>query len=60
MPSITIVYGAKQMPIETKKEMHSELVDEQRSFWMQDLQGKRKHIDNAKKYAGPQEVRSNS
>ena len=54
MPSTTI-YGAKQMPIETKKKMHNDLVDEQRIFWMQDLQGKRKHIDNAKKYAGPQD-----
>ena len=42
------------MPIETKTEMHSELVDEQRSFWMQALQEKGKHIDNAKKYVGPQ------
>ena len=33
MPSVTIVYGAKQMSIETKKEMHSDLVDEQRNFW---------------------------
>ena len=32
MPSVTIVYGAKQMSIETKKEMHSDLVDEQRNF----------------------------
>ena len=37
MPSVTIVYGAKQMPIETKKELHSELVDEQRNFWIQAL-----------------------
>ena len=32
MPTITIVYGAKQMSIETKKEMNSDLVDEQRNF----------------------------
>ena len=56
MPSVTIVYGAKQMPIETKKELHSELVDEQRNFWIQALQEKRKHIDNAKKYAGTQDT----
>ena len=35
MPTVTIVYDVKQMPIETKKEMHSDLVDEQRNFWMQ-------------------------
>ena len=56
MPTVTIVYGAKQMPIETKKEFNSDLVDEQRNFWMQALQDKRKHIDNAKKYAGPQDT----
>ena len=44
------------MPIETKKELHSELVDEQRNFWIQALQEKRKHIDNAKKYAGTQDT----
>ena len=54
MPTVTIVYGAKQMPSETKKELNSDLVDEQRNFWMQPLQDKRKHIDNAKKYVGPQ------
>ena len=32
MPTVTIVYGAKQMPIETKKEFNSDLVDEQRNF----------------------------
>ena len=32
------------------------MVDEQRNFWMQALQDKRKHIDNAKKYAGPQDT----
>ena len=52
LPFVT-VYGAKQMPIETKKEMHSELVDEQRNSCMQALQEKRKHIDNAKNYVGP-------
>ena len=56
MPTITIVYGAKQMPIETKKELNSDLVDEQRNFWMQALQEKRKHIDHAKKYDGPQDT----
>ena len=56
MPSVTIVYGAKQMPTETKKELHNELVDEQRNFWIPALQEKRKHIDNAKKYAGPQDT----
>ena len=55
MPSTT-VYGAKQIPIETKKEMHNELVDEQRNFWTQALYEKRKHIDNAKKYDGPQDM----
>ena len=44
------------MPIETKKELHSELVDEQRNFWIQALQEKRKHIDNAKKYVEPQDT----
>ena len=44
------------MPIETKKEMHNELVDEQRNSWMQALQGERKHIDNAKKYVGQQDT----
>ena len=55
MPSTT-VYGAKQMPIDTKKEMRSELVNEQRNFWMQALREKRKHIDHAKKYLGPQDT----
>ena len=32
MSSVTIVYGAKKLPIETKKEMHSNLVDEQSNF----------------------------
>ena len=36
--------------------MHSELVDEQRNFWMQALQEKRKHTDKAKKYAGPRDM----
>ena len=45
--SSTTVYGAKQMPIETKKEIHSELVDE---HCMQALQEKRKHIDNVNTY----------
>ena len=48
MPSATTVYGAKQMSIETKKEMHNDLVDERRNFWMQTLLDKRKHIDNAR------------
>ena len=56
MPTVTIVYGAKQMSIETKKEMKSDLVDEQRNFWMQALHEKRKHVDNAKKYARPQDT----
>ena len=46
----------KQMLIETKKELHNELVDQQNDFWMQDLQDKRKHIDNAQKYAGEQDT----
>ena len=44
------------MPIETKKEMHNELVDEQRNFWMQALKDKRKHINNAKKYVAQQDT----
>ena len=56
MSSVTAVYGVKQMPIETKKEMHSDLVDEQRNFGMQALQDKTKHIDNAKKHVGPQDT----
>ena len=56
MPLITIVHGAKQMLIETKKEMKSDLLDEQRNFWMQALKDKKKHIDNAKKYAGSQDT----
>ena len=56
MPTVTVVYGSKQMPIESKKELNSDLVDEQRIFWMQSLQDKRKHIDNAKKYVGPQDT----
>ena len=55
MPTTT-VYGTKQMPIETKKEMHNELVDEQRNFWMQALKDKRKHINNAKKYVAQQDT----
>ena len=51
-----MLHGAKQMPIETKKEMHNEFVDEQRNFWMQALQDKRKHIDNAKKYLPQQDT----
>ena len=49
IPSTT-VYGAKQMTIKTKKQMHSELIDEQGIFWMQVLEDKKKDIDNAKKY----------
>ena len=56
LPTITIVYGAKQMSIEAKKEMNSDFVDKQRNFWMQALQDKRKHTDNAKKYVGPQDT----
>ena len=56
MSFVTTDHGAKQMPIETKKEMYNDLVDEQRNFWMQALQDKRKHIDNAKKYVGPQDT----
>ena len=41
MPSLTIVYGTKNMPIQTKKELHNELVDEQRNFWMQALTEKK-------------------
>ena len=33
IPSTT-VYGTKQMPIERKKETHSELVEDQRILWM--------------------------
>ena len=44
------------MSIETKKEMHNELVDEQKDFQMQALQDKMNHIDIAKKYARPQDT----
>ena len=55
MPS-TFVYGARQMPIETKKFVTSVLADNQKDVWMQALQDKRRHIDNAKKYAGEQDT----
>ena len=44
------------MPMENKQQMHSELVDEQMMFCIQALQDKRKHIDNAKKYAWQQDT----
>ena len=55
MPS-AFVYGARQMPIETKKFVNNVLADNQKDVWMQALQDKRKHIDHAKKYAGEQET----
>ena len=55
MPS-AFVYGARQMPIETKKFVSNVLADNQKDVWMQALQDKRKHIDHAKKYAGEQET----
>ena len=56
MPTITIVYGVEQMPSEPKKEVYIDLVDEQRDFWMQALQDKRKQTDIGKKYVGPQDT----
>ena len=55
MPS-TFVYGARQMPIETKKVVTNVLADNPKDVWMQALQDKRKHIDNAKKYVGEQDT----
>ena len=54
IPSTT-VYGANKMSLETKTQMHSELIDEHTIFWMQALKEKIKHIDNAKKYVVQQE-----
>ena len=53
MPS-TFVYGAGQMPIETKKVVTNVLADNPKDVWMQALQDKCKHIDNVKKYDGEQ------
>ena len=47
MPS-AIVYCVEQMSIETKKELHGILVDQQKGIWIQALKDKRNHIDNAK------------
>ena len=55
MPS-AIDYGAKQMPIETKKDMHSELIEEQRNLWKQALSEEKKHIDISKKYSAQQDI----
>ena len=52
----TIVHGAKQMPIEKKGQLHSELVSEQKLLWLQALEEKRKHIEAAKKYAAQQDT----
>ena len=54
--SSTIVYGAKQMPIETKGQLHSDLVSEQKRLWLQALEEKRKHIEVAKKYVAQQDT----
>ena len=55
MPS-TVVHGAKQMPIEKKGQLHTDLVSEQKQLWLQALEEKRKHIEAAKKYAAQQET----
>jgi hypothetical protein len=57
LPTSIVVYGAKQMPYEDRKllTMNSDFPDKQH-FWIQSLQMKRKHIENAKKYAGNQDV----
>jgi hypothetical protein len=55
MPS-TIVHGAKQMPIEKKGQLQSDLVSEQKRSWLQALEEKRKHIGAAKKYAAQQDT----
>ena len=55
MPS-AFVYGARQMPIETKKFVINVLADNQKDVWMQALQDKRKHIDHAKKYVGTRDI----
>ena len=36
--------------------MHGLLVDKQKSYWIQALKDKRKHIDNAKKYAAQEDT----
>ena len=55
MPS-TIVHGAKQMPIENKGQLHSELLSEQKQLWLQALTEKTKHIEAAKKYPAQQDT----
>ena len=52
----TIVHGAKKMPIEKKGQLHSDLLSEQKHLWLQALTGKRKHIEDAKKYAAQQDT----
>ena len=54
--SRSTIYGAKQMPYESKKQLHSEIIEEQEMYWIQQLDEKKKHIDKAKKYAVDQDV----
>ena len=44
------------MPYESKKHIHSEIIEEQEMFWIQSLDEKKKHLDKAKKYAGHHDV----
>ena len=44
------------MPYECKKQLHSEIIEEQERLWIQYLDEKKKHIDKAKKYAAAQDV----
>ena len=59
MPDALVVHGAEQMPLEDKRlvVMHCDTLDQKRQFWLSSLEAKMKNIENAKKYAGAQDVK---
>ena len=58
MPASLNMLGAEQMPYEERKlvPMHCDNLEQQRQLWIRSLEEKKKHIENAKKYAGAQDV----
>ena len=45
------------MPYECKKQLHSEIIEEQERLWIQYLDEKKKHIDKAKSMLLPRMYR---
>ncbi len=58
MPASLNVHGAEQMPYEDRKmvPLHYDDLDQQGQMWIRSLEERKKHIENAKKYAGAQDV----